>query len=353
MDIPKISPVDRTIEPGIQQRIDSLTKPVGSLGRLEEIAKRVALIQKTVKPVMAKKSVYVFASDHGVAGSGVSAYPQEVTAEMVRNFLAGGAAINVFAKHTGTAVFVVDAGMKSDVGAKSGNYIVRKTGRSTKNFADEPAMSRKDAEAHVEMGFGLADKAKEDGVDIIAVGDMGIGNTTVAAAVCAACELQTESLIDIGTVIDSKTLKKKEKLVKQALKKHKPDPRDIVDVLSKVGGYCIAQMTGFMLKAASNSMPVVLDGFPVSSAALLACRAEPKAAEYMFAGHLSAVKGHKAVLDALKLEPILDLNMRLGEGTGGVLAVSVIEAAVKMMNEMATFEGAGVSKGKEDKNGIR
>ncbi|MCX5781399.1 MAG: nicotinate-nucleotide--dimethylbenzimidazole phosphoribosyltransferase [Elusimicrobia bacterium] len=348
MNLPKINALDKSLEALIKKRLDSLTKPVGSLGMLEEIAQKMALIKNSLKPAVEKKRVYVFASDHGIAEEGVSAYPQDVTKEMVKNFISGGAAINVFSKHTNTEVIVVDAGVKTDIKARSEKFIVRKLARSTKNFAHEPAMTRDEAEKCIQTGVELAENAARDGVDIIVIGDMGIGNTTVAAAISVAGGIEIDKVIDIGTVIDSLTLKRKKRVIENAVRLHSPDPKDPIDILSKVGGYCIGQMTGLILKAASIGIPVVLDGFPVTSAALLAYKLEPKVKDYLFAGHLSAVRGHKTLLDYLGLEPILRLDMRLGEGTGGVLALSIIEAAVKMMNEMATFEDAGVSKGKED-----
>ncbi len=349
MQFPEVKPAGKALEASISKKIDFLTKPVGSLGMLERIAKQLSLVQNTLKPAITKKRVYVFASDHGVALEGVSAYPQEVTGQMVLNFLGGGAAVNVFSRHTGTEVFVVDAGVKSDINATHKNLIVKKVGRSTKNFLKEPAMTRSEAEACIKHGFELAEDALRDKVDILVLGDMGIGNTTVTAAIAAAAGIELDKVIDIGTVIDDKTLNHKRDTVMKALKLHKPDPKDAIDILSKVGGFCIAEMTGLIVKAASLRIPVVLDGFPVTSAGLLACLINPNVKDYLFAGHLSFVKGHGELLKHLKLEPILKLEMRLGEGTGGVLSLSMIEAAIKMMNEMATFDTAGVSTGEEVK----
>lgn len=347
MQIPEVKPLDRGLEDKICRKLDTLTKPVGSLGILEQIARQLALIQKTLTPSIKKKRVYVFASDHGIALEGVSAYPQEVTAQMVLNFLGGGAAINVFSKHTGTEVFVVDAGVKSDIEGLHKNLIVNKVGNSTKSFLTGPAMTRAQAEACVANGIELAEQALKDKVDLLIIGDMGIGNTTVATAIAVASGINIDKVIDIGTVIDSATLERKKGTVIKAMDCNKPDASDAIDILSKVGGFCIGQMTGLMLGAAARGIPVVLDGFPVTSAALLACKLEPKAKDYLFAGHLSFVKGHAELLNFLDLKPILKLEMRLGEGTGGVLAVSLMEAAVKMLNEMASFESAGVSKGSE------
>jgi nicotinate-nucleotide--dimethylbenzimidazole phosphoribosyltransferase len=284
-----------------------------------------------------------------VALEGVSAYPQEVTAQMVLNFLNGGAAINVFSKHVGAEVYIVDAGIKSDIKSDAKNFISNKVGNSTKNFVNGPAMTKTEAEACINCGIKLAEDARKDKVDIIVVGDMGIGNTTVATAIAAACGIELDKLIDIGTVIDTKTLAHKKDIIEKALKTNKPDPKDAIDILSKVGGFCIAQMTGLILKAASLGIPVVIDGFPVTSAALLAVLINPNVKDYLFAGHLSFVKGHKELLKHMGLEPIMKLDMRLGEGTGAVLSLSLIEASIKMLNEMATFESAGVSEGTEVK----
>jgi nicotinate-nucleotide--dimethylbenzimidazole phosphoribosyltransferase len=203
------------------------------------------------------------------------------------------------------------------------------------------------AETCVNYGIKLAEDALKDHIDVIIIGDMGIGNTTVATAIAAACGIELDKIIDIGTVIDDKTLARKKGTIEKALKTNKPNPEDAIDVLAKVGGFCIGQMTGLMLRAAALGIPVVIDGFPVTSAALLAVLLNPNVKDYLFAGHLSFVKGHKELLKHLGLEPILKLDMRLGEGTGAVLSVSLMEAAVKMLNEMATFESAGVSEGEE------
>jgi len=347
MQFPNVSAVSKAKEAAISKKIDSLTKPLGSLGMLENIAGRLAAIQNTLEPKIDKKRVYVFASDHGIALEGVSAYPQEVTAQMVHNFLQGGAAINVFSRHTGTEVYVVDAGVKGDIASDNKKFLSMKVGNSTKSFLKEPAMTKAEAEKCLQNGFKLAEDAHKDKVDVIVIGDMGIGNTTVATAISAACGIDLDKIIDIGTVIDAETLNRKKQTVVKAIEMHKPDPKDAVDILSKVGGFCIGEMTGLILKAASLGIPVVIDGFPVTSAALLACLINPNVKDYLFAGHLSFVKGHAVLLKHLALDPILKLDMRLGEGTGGVLATTIMEASIKMMNEMASFDSAGVSKGNE------
>lgn len=351
MQLPRIEPLDRTMEPEVRRHLNSLTKPAGSLGSLEEIALRLSLIRREITPVLGKKIVFVFAADHGVSGEGVSAYPKEVTKEMVFNFIRGGAAINVFGRQTGTEVLVVDSGVDFDFtgseAASSPLFCDKKIGRGTRDFSKEPAMTAQQATRCLEAGFELAEEAEKRGAGIIALGDMGIGNTTVAAAVGAAAGLPLKKLIDIGTVVDAASLKRKYRLVKEALKLHRPDKNDALDILQKVGGFCMGQTAGVILQAASCRIPVVLDGFPVSAAALLAFLIDPNVRDYLIAGHRSAVRGHALLLERLGLSPILDLGMRLGEGTGAVLALSIIEAASRMACEMASFESAGVSKGHE------
>jgi len=330
----------------IENKLNSLTKPIGSLGMLEQIALQIGLIQQTATPQLPnKKAVFVFSADHGIVEEGVSAYPMEVTAEMVKNFLNNGAAINVFANHNQAEVFVVDAGVASEL-PKHEKLLDKKVGFGTKNFLKECAMSKEDVKKSLRYGQELANFAKESNVEMVAVGDMGIGNTTTAAAIASALGIELDSLIDIGTVIPQKQVEHKKTIVEKALQKHSPflSPED---VLEKVGGYCFAQMAGFILGCAKHNIPVVIDGFPSSVGALAAYSLDNSIKKYLFAGHLSAVKGHRAVLNKLGLKPILNLEMRLGEGTGAVLSFSIIEAAIKMINQMATFESAGVSKGDE------
>ena len=342
-----IPAVDPTIGSAVQHTIDVLTKPLGSLGMLESIAKKMALIRGTISPQITKKRVYVFAADHGIAREGVSAYPPEVTGEMVHNFIRGGAAVNVFGRHAGVEVFVVDAGVMTDIVSDSPQFISRKVNKGTKNFSQEPAMTAAEVEQAITHGMEIARTAIDAGTDLLVIGDMGIGNTTTATALCVAAGFPLDDLADIGTVIDAQTLEHKKNTIRKALALNKPNKNDPLDILRTVGGACIAEMVGMILTAASKRIPVVLDGYPVTTAAILAAMINPGVKQYLFAGHQSAVKGHQHLLSSLGLEPILRLNMRLGEGTGGVLAVSIIEAALKMLNEMATFESAGVSQGKE------
>jgi len=328
-------------------RLNSLTKPIGSLGYLEEIALKIALIQNRELPELPKnKKVYVFAGDHGIVTQGVSAYPKEVTYQMVFNFLRGGAGVNVFARHVGAEVFVVDAGVDYDF-EDSPCLIKAKIGYGTRDFSIGPAMSMEEAQRCIDYGREIARQAISQGADLLAVGDMGIGNTTTATAIAVGFGYDIDGILDIGTPIDSIALQNKRRAILKAMEINRPDRTDALDVLSKVGGYCIGEMAGFILEAASSNIPVIVDGFPTTSALLIACKMDKNVVDYVFVGHKSFVKGHRAILDSLGLRPILDLDMRLGEGTGAVLAMNIIEAAIKMIREMATFDSAGVSKGSE------
>jgi len=336
--IRRIGPLDRAAMEVAQSRQDVLTKPRGSLGRLEEIASRVAGMTGNARPVCRRRTIYTLAADHGVASEGVSAYPREVTAQMVRNFLAGGAAINVLARHAGIDVVVVDLGVAVDLGSPPG-LVSRRQGPGTRNMLREPAMTREQALAAVEAGIGLVGE-----VDLVGTGDMGIGNTTASSAILAAVTgCPVEEATGRGTGVDDATFERKKMAVRRALEIHRPDPRDGLDVAAKVGGFEIAGLAGVILGAAARRSPVVLDGFISGAAALLAVTLCPQVCEYLFAAHLSAERGHAVCLQWLKLRPILDLDLRLGEGTGAALAMSVVDAACKILDEMATFESAGVS----------
>ncbi|BBE30715.1 nicotinate-nucleotide--dimethylbenzimidazole phosphoribosyltransferase [Tepiditoga spiralis] len=326
----------------IQKRLDSLTKPQGSLGKLEDIALKMGLIQGRIPKLPRKKAVYVFAGDHGVVEEDVSASPKEVTPQMVLNFLNGGAAINVFSRHTNSDVLVVDAGVNFYFKDNPG-LIKKKVGYGTKNFTKERAMSIIEAKKSIEYGREIARHSIVNGVELAAIGDMGIGNTTTATAIACAFGIPLKDIIDIGTVITNEQLNNKKRAVEKAIELHKPF-KDSIDVLSKVGSYCFGEMAGFLLECAENKIPVVLDGFPTTAAAMIAYKINPKIKNFIFAGHKSLVKGHSVILKSMELDPILDLNMRLGEGTGAVLSFSLIEAAIKMINEMETFESANVSK---------
>jgi nicotinate-nucleotide--dimethylbenzimidazole phosphoribosyltransferase len=330
----------------VQNRLDSLTKPKGSLGFLEEIAAKMAMMQGNVIPELPrKKAVYVFAADHGVVAEGVSAYPSDVTPEMVLNMLHGGAAINVLSRHVGSEVHLVDAGVDYDFD-DSADLIRSKVGHGTRDFAVDSAMTSDQASQCIENGRAIARAAITQGVELAAIGDMGIGNTTTATAVAAAFGYDLDAIVDIGTKINDDQLKHKTEVIRKAIALHQPF-RDPMDVLGKVGGFCLGEMAGFILEFADHQLPVVLDGYPTTAGALIAWKMNPGVTDYLFAGHRSWVRGHIVILKDMGLRPILDLDMRLGEGTGAVLSFSVIEAAVKIMREMATFEDASITTGSE------
>jgi nicotinate-nucleotide--dimethylbenzimidazole phosphoribosyltransferase len=326
------------------QRLDSLTKPKGSLGKLEEFARRVVAITQNTKPRLDKKAVFVLVSDHGVTDEGISAYPREVTRQMVYNFLRGDAGINAMARHAGADVFVVDIGVDWYF-EKTDGLIIRKINRGTKNLAKEAAMTSGDAIRSIEVGIGLAREAVEKGYNFIAVGDMGIGNTTPSSAViCAVTGLDPLEIVGYGTGISDEMWKHKVEVVRKALALHNYDPDFPVDIVAKVGGCEIGGIAGVILGAASSRIPVVIDGFVSTAGAVISLVLCPQVKDYIFFSHKSAEGGHGLVLQKLGVQPILDLDMRLGEGTGAVLGMFIIEAGVKAYNEMATFEEAGVSR---------
>lgn len=339
-----IRPLNRSIESAAQERLDSLTKPQGSLGKLEELARRIAVIQGKVPPRLGRKLLFVFVADHGIAQEGVSAYPKEVTAQMTYNFLHGGAAINVLARHHGVDTEVVDVGVDHEFVAARGLRDC-KLRRGTANFARGPAMTRDEALRSVELGVGLAEEAAAENLFLLGAGDMGIGNTSSAAAIlCALTGAAVAVAVGRGTGIDDNALTRKIAAIESGLDLNRPDANDALDVLAKVGGLEIGAMTGMILGAASLGIPMVLDGFISGAAALLAQRLSPHVRDVLFASHLSAERGHRLMLEQLKLAPVFDLQLRLGEGTGACLLMGLIEAAVKIMGEMATFASAGVKE---------
>ncbi|WP_038056600.1 nicotinate-nucleotide--dimethylbenzimidazole phosphoribosyltransferase [Thermodesulfobacterium hydrogeniphilum] len=345
----KIKPLKKEWFEIAQKRLDSLTKPRGSLGRLEEFAAKLVAIFENKMPAINKKAVFVFAGDHGIVEEGVSAFPKEVTAQMVYNFLRGGAGINVLARHAGADVIVIDIGVDADLShINHPNFISRKVVWGTRNFKNEPAMTKEEAEKCINIGIELAHKYIDQGYNLLATGDMGIGNTTPSSAVCAAITGQpVKDVVGRGTGINDHILQHKIKVIEEALNKHKPDPSDALDVLSKVGGAEIGAIAGLILGAAEKRIPVVIDGFISTAGALIAYTFDPAVKDYIFAGHLSEEKGHRVMLEYMGLEPILRLNMRLGEGTGAALAMTIIEAGLKIYKEMATFDEAGVSEEKK------
>jgi len=338
-----------------QQRLDSLTKPQGSLGRLEEFARQLVAITEQKMPELDKKVVFTFAGDHGVADEGVSAFPKEVTPQMVLNFVNGGAGINVLARHAGAEVVVVDIGVDYDFnnpsvsplakgGIKGGCFISSKVVSGTKNMRKGPAMTREEALKCIEVGMKLATDYAEKGYKIFGTGDMGIANTTPSSAITNVLTgVSVEDITGRGTGINDEAWKNKVQVIKDSIEINKPDTSDPVDVLAKIGGAEIGGIAGLILGAAANKVPVVIDGFISTAGALIAYCINPKTRDYMFAAHKSQEIGHTAMLDKMGLRPIVDLDLRLGEGTGSALAMLLIEAGLKIYKEMATFEEAAVS----------
>lgn len=338
-----VPPLDATAMHAARSRQGRLTKPPGSLGRLEALSVQLAGILETERPAVGEKVVVVAAGDHGVVAQGVTAYPQEITAQMVLNFLRGGAAISVMARHAGVKLLVVDAGVASNLPEASGLRHL-KIGRGTADITRGPAMSRRQAERCILEGAALAQELSQQGATLIGTGDMGIGNTTPSAAIASAITGQPpEVTTGRGTGRTPAELAHKVDVVRRALAVNRPDGKDVLDVLAKVGGFEMGVLAGVILGAASLRRPVVLDGFISGAAALIACGLSPSVRGYLIASHRSAERGHRAVLRHLRLRPLLDLQMRLGEGTGAVLALAVVEAAAACLSEMATFGEAGVS----------
>lgn len=346
--IARIAPLDDEAMRAARARQDILTKPQGSLGRLEDLSVQLAgIIGHCPPPIPRRRAVLVFAGDHGVVAQGVSAFPQEVTPQMVLNFLRGGAAINVLARQAGARVVVVDAGIAADIPPTDG-LIQGKIAPGTADFTLGPAMTREQATAALELGARVAQEQIERGVDLLACGDMGIGNTTPSAAITAVITGRSpREVTGYGTGIGSDALEHKIEVIETAIAHNRPDPKDALDVLSKVGGYEIGAIAGAMIAAAAARVPVVVDGFIATAGALIACTLAPNLRPYLIAGHRSQEPGHDIALAHLGLEPLLNLRMRLGEGTGAVLAFHIVEAAARIINEMATFTEAGVSERSE------
>jgi len=339
----RIKPVETHWLTAARSRHLSLTKPPGSLGHLEDVGVRMAAIAETVTPSILKKRIYVTAADHGVTSEGVSAYPREVTHQMVFNFLRGGAAINVLARHCGIEVEVVDAGVDYDFPVSPG-LVSRKIMPGTHNMTQGPAMSRAQALQAISTGIDLAGLAKEDGVQLVGVGEMGIGNTTAASAITSSLTgTNSDAVTGRGTGVDDGMLGRKRRAIRAALEVNQPSGRDAVDILHKVGGLEIGVMMGITLGCAAARIAVVADGFISTAAAALAVAACADTRDYLFIAHLSAEPGHRALLEFIGGRPILDLGMRLGEGTGAALAMHLIESSTRILSEMATFQEAGVS----------
>jgi nicotinate-nucleotide--dimethylbenzimidazole phosphoribosyltransferase len=324
----RIAPADPDASAAARRALDLKTKPRGSLGKLEEIAQRIAGIRQTAVLGRLRSAVIVVAADHGVANEGVSAYPQEVTSQMLANFEAGGSAVCVLARHARAELRVVDAGV----------------GRPTRSIVEGPAMTREEALVNVERGIALGDELSGEGFGIVALGEMGIGNTTSAAALTAALlAADPASVCGRGTGLDDEGLARKVEVVRRALRADQSDPADPLGVLASLGGFEIAVLCGLVLGAAANRVVVVLDGFITAAAALVAVRLAPDAVDAVIASHLSPEPGHRLVLDALRLEPLLDLGLRLGEGSGATLVLPLLDASLAILADMATFESAGVT----------
>jgi len=341
--IQKIKPINFKLMEKAQEKLNNLTKPQGSLGKLEDFARRIVGISGTLSPAMKRKVIFVMAGDHGVAEEEVSAYPQEVTFQMVYNFIRGGAGINVLAKHIGAEILVVDMGVAKDF--PLGEDIIRKKiAHGTNNMAKGPAMSKDEAERAIIAGIEVfEDELNKKRIDIVGLGEMGIANTTSSSTIVACLtESKVEEVTGSGTGLNQKEIKNKIKVIKKALEVNKPNPQDGLDVLSKVGGFEIGGLAGCILAAASHQIPIVIDGFISCASALIAIKLAPLVKDYLFASHNSVEKGHKIALKYIGKVPMFDLGMRLGEGTGAALGISFIEAGVKILTQMATFKEAGV-----------
>lgn len=341
----RIVPQNQEARKQARIRLEQLTMPFWALGRLMDLAIDLAGMTGSTRPTVAKRLVVTMAGDHGVVADGVSNYPQEVTGQMVRNFINGGAGINALARVAGSKVLVVDMGSVADLSdlAETEGFISKKIRSGTDNMAKGPAMTREDAVRSVEAGIEIAVDAARD-VDLFGTGEMGIGNTTPSSAIVAAFTGRPPAEVTgRGTGIDEERFKHKVSVIEESLKVNKPDPADALDVLSKVGGFEIGGIAGVILGAASVGKPVLIDGFISTAGALIAYGLCPLAAEYMIAAHRSVEQGHRAALEHLGKRPLLDLDLRLGEGTGAALAMTLVEAAMRILTEVATFEEAAVS----------
>lgn len=338
-----IQPLDEAAMAAAAARQNQLTKPTGSLGRLEDLSIQLAGIQARPIPQVKQMAIITMAGDHGIVRDGVSAYPAEVTPQMVLNFLHGGAGINVLSRHVGARISVVDMGVAVDL-PQNPKLIVKKVGYGTASILSGPAMTREQAVQCIEAGIEVVEAEIAKGLDLVGTGDMGIGNTTPSSAITASITgAPVASVTGRGTGLDDAGLSKKVAAITKALAVNRPDPTDALDVLAKVGGFEIGGIAGVMLGAAAHRVGVVVDGFISAAGALIAAGLSPQAASYMIAGHRSVEGGQAYALAHLKLDPILDLRLRLGEGTGAALAMSIVQSAAEILAEMATFAEAGVS----------
>jgi nicotinate-nucleotide--dimethylbenzimidazole phosphoribosyltransferase len=340
----EIKPLDEKAMAEARKRQDDLTKPQGSLGQLESLSIQLAGIKGNLRPRIIHKVIFTLAADHGVTKEGVSAYPSEVTPQMVYNFLRGGAAINVLGRHIGARVVIADLGVAS-VLERHPDLSDRKVAMGTENIAKGPAMSKEEAIRSIETGIELVEEELSKGLDILGTGDMGIGNTTASSAITAVLTgVDVAAVTGRGTGVDDKGWEKKVKVIQKALEQNRPDPKDAIDVLSKVGGFEIGGIAGVILAGARYRIPVVLDGFISGAAALISASLSPQVKPFLIASHQSVEEGHRIILDHLGLKPLLNLGLRLGEGTGAALGISLVEASLKILDEMATFSEAGVSE---------
>jgi nicotinate-nucleotide--dimethylbenzimidazole phosphoribosyltransferase len=334
----RIEPADTSVARAVQRRLDSQTKPQGSLGRLEELCRNIAVAQGRTDPVCDKRMIFTLAGDHGIVEENVSAYPQSVTPQMVLNFLSGGAGVNVLGGHAGCSIAVVDMGVACPI--EHPDCIDRKIAPGTRNFTRGPAMSAEDAERSVITGIELA---LDHDFDVLGTGDMGIGNTTPSAAIGTVMTgRDARDLAGRGTGIGDAALDKKISVIRRGIEKNKPDPGDPLDVLRKLGGFEIGGIAGLILGAAVKKRLAVVDGFISGAGALIAAGLSPAVRDYFILSHLSAESGHRHMAEHLGKKPLLDLGMRLGEGTGAALAIELIDAALMLYYNMATFEEAGV-----------
>ena len=347
--ISAIVPQDAAVRAQAHRRLETLTMPYWALGRLLDLAEDLAGITRSLRPPVARKAIFTMAGDHGVVAEGVSKYPQQVTTQMVANFVAGGAGINALARQVGATVTVVDMGVASDLNelAAAGKILSRRIAPGTRNMAKGAAMSREEAVRAIEAGIDVARQSSQM-VDLFGTGDMGIGNTTPSSAIVAA--LSGRPVAEVtghGTGIYAEQFAHKVRVIEKAMQINRPDPKDGLDVLAKVGGFEIGGIAGLILGAAALKKPVVVDGFISTAGALIAHALCPTAAEYMIAAHRSVEQGHRIALDLLEKHPLIDLDLRLGEGTGAALAMNFVEAAGRVLTEVATFDEAKVSKAKE------
>jgi len=347
MNIMHIPSLNLQLTSELQNKINQKTKPIGALGALETLALQIGLIQNTVKPKLIKPTMLVFAGDHGIVSEGVSPFPQAVTAQMVLNFLAGGAAINVFARQNGFDLWLVDSGVNYDFELAT-HLIHAKVGMGTRNFLYEPAMSERECEQALTSGIKIAQRAMADECNVFGFGEMGIGNTSSASCLMSVlCGESLRACVGRGTGLDEIGLANKIDVLQRALDHHQPMKTNPIAVLATFGGFEIAMMTGAMLGAAQGGAVLLIDGFIATSALLVAAKIQPNILQYCVFSHCSDELGHKLMLEHLQAKPLLNLGLRLGEGTGAALAYPIVQAAVNFLNDMASFQSAGISNKSE------